>query len=81
MGKWDKFRDKLMGGRSDNNINFGELCEFLRRLGFDVRVVGSHFIFVHDEIAEIINIQPDQNSMAKAYQVRQIRKLLRKYNL
>lgn len=70
-----------MGGKSDNNINFGELCEFLRRLGFNVRVVGDHFIFVHDEVVEIINIQPDPNSMAKAYQVRQVRKLLRKYNL
>ena len=70
-----------MGGQSDNNINFGELCDFLRRLGFDVRIVGDHFIFVHDEIAEIINIQPDQNSMAKAYQVRQVRKLLRQHNL
>ena len=81
MSKWDKFRVKLMAGQSDNNINFIELCEFLRQIGFHFRIAGDHFIFLHDDVAEIINIQPDRNSMAKAYQVRQIRKLLRKFNL
>ena len=81
MSKWDKFRAKLMGGQSDHNINLAELCEFLRRVGFQGRVEGDHFIFLHDAAAEIINLQPEQGNMAKAYQVRQVRKLLRKYNL
>lgn len=70
-----------MGGQSDHNIDFAEVCDFLRRIGFYGRIEGDHFIFLHDTVAEIINIQPEQGSMAKAYQVRQIRKLLRKYNL
>jgi len=80
MSKWDKFREKLMSGQSDRNIDFSELCDFLRRLGFYGRVEGSHFIFLHERVTEIINLQPMKDGTAKEYQVRQVRKLLKKYN-
>ncbi len=81
MSKWDKFRAKLMSGQSDHNIDFAEVCDFLRQMGFYGRVEGGHFIFLHDGVAEIINIQPEHGNKAKAYQVRQVRRLLNKYNL
>jgi len=45
-----------------------------------MRVKGSHHIFSKEGIEEIINLQPD-DSKAKAYQVKQIRDLMVKYQL
>ncbi len=69
----------LDAGR-DNNILFTDLQRLLDYLGFEHRTRGSHFIYWHDDIEEIINIQPD-GSKAKAYQVKQVRDIIRKYRL
>jgi len=45
-----------------------------------MRIKGSHHIFSQENIEEIINLQPD-GSKAKAYQVKQIRELMVKYQL
>jgi len=45
-----------------------------------MRIKGSHHIFSHKDIDEIINLQPD-GSKAKAYQVKQIRNIMIKYQL
>jgi len=52
----------------------------LERLGFTLRIRGSHHIFFRDDIEEIINLQLDKNK-AKAYHVKQVRNLILKYNL
>jgi hypothetical protein len=52
----------------------------LRHFGFAERTRGSHHIFSRDEIAEILNLQP-KGGKAKAYQVKQVRAVLLKYNL
>ena len=62
----------ILSGRSDANIRFAELRRLLRNMGFDERVQGSHHIFTKDGVPDILNLQP-KGSMAKAYQVRQIR--------
>jgi hypothetical protein len=80
MPKHDKLIEKILSGTSDSNISFKELCSMLIAFGFDERIKGSHHIFSRLGIEEIINIQP-QGSNAKAYQVKQIRKLIRKYKL
>ncbi len=49
-------------------------------MGFQMRVNGSHHIFVKDGIPEIINIQ-SVNDKAKPYQVKQVRELIIKYKL
>ena len=69
----------LDAGR-DNNILFTNLQRLLDYLGFEHRTRGSHFIYWHDDIEEIINIQPD-GSKAKSYQVKQVRNIIRKYRL
>lgn len=58
MSKQDKLLDKLLRGTSDANIPFEGLCHLLRRLGFAVRVRGSHHIFSRDGVEEILNLQP-----------------------
>jgi hypothetical protein len=80
MGKYDKFLLKILRGSSDSNILFDELCQLLHRLGFEDRTRGSHHLFRKPGIEEKINLQRDGNK-AKAYQVRQVRAVILKYQL
>ena len=80
MGKYEKLLQRILTGTSDNNIKFSELCQLLKKLGFEERIRGDHYIFTKDNIEEIINIQP-KGSKAKGYQVRQVRNLIVKYGL
>jgi hypothetical protein len=52
----------------------------LRNLGFEERIRGSHHIFSIAGIEEILNLQPKQGK-AKAYQVKQVRDIILKYQL
>ena len=56
------------------------LALLLRDLGFQERVRGSHHIFTREGIEEILNLQP-RGSMAKPYQVRQVRNVIVRYKL
>ena len=80
MSKRRKFHDRLLSGTADADISFNDLCNLLRQLGFDERVRGDHHIFTRDGVEEILNIQP-KGAQAKPYQVRQVRTIIRKYNL
>jgi hypothetical protein len=80
MGKYEKLLSQILQGTSDANISFDDLCNLLKKLGFDERVRGSHHIFRKEEIIEKINLQRD-GSKAKVYQVRQVRNVILKYNL
>lgn len=75
MGKYSKLKERILSGSADSNIEFQELCRLLIRLGFEERVKGDHHIFVKENIAEIINVQPN-GSKAKPYQVKQVRSIL-----
>ena len=76
----DKILELILSRRHDTNIRFSDLQALLKRLGFEYRVKGDHFIYFSNDFPEIINIQPDGNK-AKAYQVRQIRNIVYKYHL
>jgi hypothetical protein len=78
MGKKDKLLLKILSGASDANIQFDELCRLLVNLGFDLRIRGSHHMFRKKEIIEKINLQRD-GSMARPYQVKQVRNIILKY--
>ncbi|HCL57453.1 MAG TPA: toxin HicA [Spirochaetia bacterium] len=80
MSKLEKFLVKILSGNADQNIDFHELCHLLQHLGFSLRIKGSHHIFTKENIDEIINIQPESKN-AKAYQVKQIRKIIIDYKL
>jgi predicted RNA binding protein YcfA (HicA-like mRNA interferase family) len=71
---------RIVSGQADANVLFSELCGLLRQLGFNERIRGSHHIFRRPGTREKINLQPD-GSDAKAYQVRQVRKILVKYGI
>ena len=80
MSKYEKILLKILSGTSDTNIAFDNIYSLLKKLKFSVRVKGSHHIFTKEEVVEILNIQSKQGK-AKAYQVKQVRELILKYNL
>jgi hypothetical protein len=80
MGKFDKLLDRILRGASDSSIRFKDLCSLLRHLGFQERIKGSHHIWTREGVDEILNIQPI-GSLAKPYQVRQIRNVILRYRL
>jgi predicted RNA binding protein YcfA (HicA-like mRNA interferase family) len=80
MGHFEKLFEKIIKGESDANIDFDDLCKLLQKMGFTMRINGSHHIFRMSGIEDKINLQRDGNK-AKAYQIRQIRKTLMYYNL
>ena len=80
MSRLSKTLDQILRGNSDANIDFNELRSLLDALEFRERVRGSHHIFTRGGVEEIINLQP-RGSKAKAYQVRQVRQIIVKYNL
>jgi hypothetical protein len=73
--------EKVLSGLSDKNIRFDELRNLVLSLGFDERVRGDHHIFSQAGVAEILNLQPLRDGMAKAYQVKQVRSIILKYRL
>ncbi|MCL2055020.1 MAG: type II toxin-antitoxin system HicA family toxin [Oscillospiraceae bacterium] len=76
----DKIFQAVLSANQDNNIKFVDLRILLTQLGFNERIKGDHFIYKKQGLSERINIQPNGKS-AKAYQVRQIRSVIQKYNL
>jgi hypothetical protein len=71
----------ILSALSDKNIKFFDLKKLILDLGFSERIKGSHHIFFKKSIAEIINLQSLKNGKAKAYQVRQVRNIIIKYEL
>ncbi len=68
----------LVGSR---NVAFADMLGLVEAFGFVLsRTSGSHHIFVHPDIPELINLQKVQGQ-AKPYQIRQFLKLVERYNL
>lgn len=74
-----KLIKKLLSG--SKNIRFSEAKAGAQAFGFKLdRVSGSHHIFIHPDIPELVNLQ-DVKGKAKPYQVKQLLKTVEKYNL
>jgi len=80
MAKYEKLLHKILSGTSDANIQFDDLCNLLKNLGFEVRVRSIHHLFRKEGVTEKINIQRE-GSEAKPYQVKQVRNIIVKYKL
>jgi predicted RNA binding protein YcfA (HicA-like mRNA interferase family) len=64
-----------------NNVRFSDLVDLAEGLGFRLaRTKGSHHIFAHLSIPEMVNLQ-NANGEAKPYQIRQLLRLVERYNL
>jgi predicted RNA binding protein YcfA (HicA-like mRNA interferase family) len=74
-----KILKKALAG--SKNIRFGDLTRLIEAFGFRLaRTSGSHHIFEHPEVDELVNIQSVKGK-AKPYQVRQFLELVENYNL
>ena len=66
---------------SPANLRFEEACALARAFGFHLsRVKGSHHIFTHPDVRELVNLQ-EVKGKAKPYQVKQLLALVEGYNL
>jgi predicted RNA binding protein YcfA (HicA-like mRNA interferase family) len=73
-----KLLKKILDG--SKNIRFPDRVNLVEGFGFSLdRVSGSHHIFMHPEVRELVNLQ-NVGGQAKPYQIRQFLKLVEKYN-
>ena len=77
--KKQKLLQKLLTGTK--NIRFSEAVACSESFGFKLdRVNGSHHIFTHPDIPELLNLQ-NVKGKAKPYQIKQLLQLIETYNL
>jgi predicted RNA binding protein YcfA (HicA-like mRNA interferase family) len=63
------------------NVHFNEMVALVEAFGFRLsRISGSHHIFVHPQVPELVNLQ-EVNGKAKPYQIRQFLRLIERYHL
>ncbi|MEK6559935.1 MAG: type II toxin-antitoxin system HicA family toxin [Planctomycetota bacterium] len=74
-----KLFQKLLSGYK--NIQFPEVTECTKAFGFRLeRINGDHHIYKHSKVQELVNLQ-DVNGQAKPYQVKQLLRIIERYNL
>ncbi len=79
MSKRTKILAKILAG--SKNISFRDFILLVEGFGFNlIRVNGSHHIYNHPNIKELINLQQVQGQI-KPYQVKQFMNLIERYNL
>jgi predicted RNA binding protein YcfA (HicA-like mRNA interferase family) len=63
------------------DVAFADMLALVKGFGFTLRRTrGSHHIFAHPDIPELINLQ-EVAGEAKPYQIRQFLRLIEKYNI
>jgi predicted RNA binding protein YcfA (HicA-like mRNA interferase family) len=79
MSKKQKILKQILSG--SKNISFNDIVTVVEAFGFTLsRVNGSHHIFIHPNIPELVNLQ-NAKGKAKPYQIRQFLTIVEKYNL
>lgn len=79
MTKRQRLVQRLLTG--SKNIRFTDAVSCLEAFGFQLaRVTGSHHIFIHPSVPELINIQ-NVKGKAKPYQIKQFFEIVERYNL
>lgn len=63
------------------NVAFEDMRRLVEAFGFELkRVSGSHHIFAHPDVPELVNLQ-EVDGEAKPYQIRQFLRLVERYAL
>lgn len=79
MVKKQKLLKRILNNPKD--IGFDDMVKIVESFGFELgRISGSHHIFSHPELSEIINLQ-NVGGKAKSYQVKQFIAVIERYNL
>jgi predicted RNA binding protein YcfA (HicA-like mRNA interferase family) len=84
MSDWQCMNKKKLLAKvasGSKNISFTEMVTLTEAFGFRLsRINGSHHIFVHPEVPELVNLQ-EIGGKAKPYQIRQFLRLVEIYDL
>jgi predicted RNA binding protein YcfA (HicA-like mRNA interferase family) len=79
MSKKQKLLQQVLNNSKD--VSFKDMVSLVEAFGFTLsRINGSHHIFTHPNISELVNIQ-NVKGKAKPYQVRQFLTLVETHNL
>lgn len=79
MSSKEKLLHKILSG--SRNVRFGDMVALVNAFGFRLsRTQGSHHIFTHPGIPELVNLQ-NVHGQAKPYQIKQFLNLVERYNL
>jgi predicted RNA binding protein YcfA (HicA-like mRNA interferase family) len=79
MSTTRKTLQRILAG--SKNVRFSDMIGLVEGFGFRLsRTEGSHHIFVHPDIPELLNLQ-EVKGQAKSYQMRQFLKLVERHNL
>jgi predicted RNA binding protein YcfA (HicA-like mRNA interferase family) len=79
MSKKQKLLQQVLNNSKD--VSFKDMVSLIEAFGFTLsRINGSHHIFTHPNIPELVNIQ-NVKGKAKPYQVRQFLTLVETHNL
>jgi predicted RNA binding protein YcfA (HicA-like mRNA interferase family) len=74
-----KLLEKILTG--SKNVSFNDFIALVEAFGFELaRTRGSHHIFQHAGIPEVLNLQ-NSNGQVKPYQIRLFLQLVEQYNL
>ena len=74
-----KLLEKILAG--SKNVSFNDFIALVEAFGFELsRTRGSHHIFEHPGIPEILNLQ-NSSGQVKPYQIRQFLQLVEQYSL
>ncbi|MBW8878661.1 MAG: type II toxin-antitoxin system HicA family toxin [Acidobacteria bacterium] len=72
---------KRIASGAFQNVDFRDMISLVEGLGFRLsRVSGSHHVFSHPGIPELVNLQ-EVGGQVKPYQVKQVLRLVECYNL
>jgi predicted RNA binding protein YcfA (HicA-like mRNA interferase family) len=74
-----KLLEKILSG--SKNVHFDDFVNLVEAFGFEFsRTRGSHHIFEHPDIPEILNLQNNKGQV-KPYQIRQFLQLVEQHHL
>ena len=70
---------RLLSG--SRNVRFSDATACIEAFGFSLaRVSGSHHIFVHPDVPELVNLQ-EVDGKAKPHQIKQFLQIVEQYDL
>jgi predicted RNA binding protein YcfA (HicA-like mRNA interferase family) len=71
----EKTKAALLDANKAYGHRFNDVVTFLQASGWGMRIKGDHHIFTRPGVPILMNLQPEKDGKAKAYQIRQIRRL------
>jgi predicted RNA binding protein YcfA (HicA-like mRNA interferase family) len=75
-----KTLERILSG--SRNVRFDDFAALLEAFGFVLkRIRGSHHIFKHPDVPEILSVQPSSDNQTKPYQLQQFLKMIEEYDL